>query len=420
MNRLTIRSISSISRFVSASRRPAIAVISQRANARLYGSRTTSSPKSSEGPSAESGGSRSKDAVKTGSSPTAGVLPDSLADGDARGRTGGGKPLESSHHAPPQPKIDNGSVPGSRPNLTSEQQAEVDAHNKEFEKKHGRADSAGDDKSLPNLTPRLTHTTDHTVAELQWTKMTADLHLPHQQAGAYKTLTAQCHCKSVHFTVHVPTSALPLPVHLCHCSICRQTHGTFCSFHAPLPRDVEPVFISPSSIESSLTGYIHSPQAASERFFCTTCGCHIGDRDLRPDWADPSAGKPEWRIATSIFSPQDEDTFQIRSHVFTTPSIEPNLATWLPSINSRAIHVWNPAPNDPKFPLATAQLLKPDIKDNLLLAECHCSGVRFTIPHPSPEEASDPFLSRFLRPSAIPSPSDAPQPAQRVRKPSSA
>lgn len=146
MNKLTIRSIPNISRFASASLRPATAAISQRASARPYSSRTTSSPKSSEGPSAESGGSRSKDAVETGSSPTAGVLPDSLADGDARGRTGGGKPLESSHHAPPQPKIDNGSVPGSRPKLTSEQQAEVDAHNKEFEKKHGRADSAADDK----------------------------------------------------------------------------------------------------------------------------------------------------------------------------------------------------------------------------------------------------------------------------------
>ncbi|KAK3986515.1 hypothetical protein QBC44DRAFT_138902 [Cladorrhinum sp. PSN332] len=96
--------------------------------------------------SAQSGGSRSKEAVETGKSPTAGILPDALADGDARGRTGGGKPLASSHHPPAQPKISNGSVPGSKPKLTKEQQAEVDKHNEEFEAKHGRASPAENDK----------------------------------------------------------------------------------------------------------------------------------------------------------------------------------------------------------------------------------------------------------------------------------
>ncbi|KAK4159290.1 hypothetical protein QBC43DRAFT_131963 [Cladorrhinum sp. PSN259] len=96
--------------------------------------------------SANSGGSRSKEAVETGKSPTAGILPDTLADGDARGRTGGGEPLASSHHPPAQPKISNASVPGTKPNLTKEQQAEVDEHNREFEAKHGRASPAENDK----------------------------------------------------------------------------------------------------------------------------------------------------------------------------------------------------------------------------------------------------------------------------------
>ncbi|KAH6857015.1 hypothetical protein B0I37DRAFT_88910 [Chaetomium sp. MPI-CAGE-AT-0009] len=231
--------------------------------------------------------------------------------------------------------------------------------------------------------------------------MAAELHLPHQLAGAYKTLTAQCHCKSTHFTVTVPTSALPLPVHLCHCSICRYTHGTFCCFHATLPKGVEPHFVSPSSIESSLTGYIHD-EATSERFFCTTCGCHIGDRDLKPN---PDTGEVHWRVATSIFNTHGEDTFQIYSHSFVNPSTEPNLATWLPSINGRTIHVWNPAPSDPRSTLACAQPPKPDLPDpDRLLAQCHCGGVRFTLPRPSESETANPLLKRFLRTGPTPSP----------------
>ncbi|KAH8895008.1 hypothetical protein GQ53DRAFT_744434 [Thozetella sp. PMI_491] len=65
---------------------------------------------------------------------------------DARGRTGGGKPLAASDHPPPQPKILNAQVPGGEGGLTAEQQREVDEHNKEFEQKHDRASQAPDDR----------------------------------------------------------------------------------------------------------------------------------------------------------------------------------------------------------------------------------------------------------------------------------
>ena len=112
---------------------------------------TTSAPKEAESPSAESGGSRSKDAAAAATasaekSPTGGVVPDALAEGDARGRTGGGEPLDSSQSAPARPKIYNASVHGGTANLTKEQQEEVDKHNREFESKHGRAPQATGDK----------------------------------------------------------------------------------------------------------------------------------------------------------------------------------------------------------------------------------------------------------------------------------
>ncbi|QBZ60668.1 hypothetical protein PoMZ_07610 [Pyricularia oryzae] len=121
---------------------------------------TSSAPKSAEGPSAQSGGSRSKDAAEAaearGDKPssssssadpeTAGI--DSLSERDALGRTGGGKPLESSsENAPPPPKVNNSSIPGDgRDKLSKEQKQEVDEHNREFEERHDRASPASKDK----------------------------------------------------------------------------------------------------------------------------------------------------------------------------------------------------------------------------------------------------------------------------------
>lgn len=113
----------------------------------------SSAPKEAEQASAQSGGSRSKDAkeqvesadqVDTGNNPST----DRLAGDGAKGRTGGGKPLSSSENPPPQPKINNASIPGQgRDKLTKEQQEEVDRHNAEFEKKVSH--SLASDLSFP-------------------------------------------------------------------------------------------------------------------------------------------------------------------------------------------------------------------------------------------------------------------------------
>ncbi|KAF5006188.1 hypothetical protein FDECE_7429 [Fusarium decemcellulare] len=74
---------------------------------------------------------------------------DGLANGEAKGRTGGGEPLDaSSDNAPPQPKVSNQSIPGSSQtdSLTEEQKREVEEHNKDFDKKHDHGNQAPDDK----------------------------------------------------------------------------------------------------------------------------------------------------------------------------------------------------------------------------------------------------------------------------------
>ncbi|KAL7625788.1 hypothetical protein AAE478_005011 [Parahypoxylon ruwenzoriense] len=96
--------------------------------------------KSFEDASAQSGGSRSKEATETGSSPTGGEIANAApqSGGEAlKGPQGQGKP---------RPKIHNQSVPGAKPGLNDEQKREVERHNQDFEKRHDRASPASEDK----------------------------------------------------------------------------------------------------------------------------------------------------------------------------------------------------------------------------------------------------------------------------------
>lgn len=222
--------------------------------------------------------------------------------------------------------------------------------------------------------------------------MASNTPIPSLQTTA---LTAQCYCKSVHFTVTIPNSHLPLAVHLCNCTICRRVHGALSCFHAPLPAGVTPSFIAPSSLSTSVTRYTHS-QSASARIFCKTCGCHVGDEDIKPE---STTGVPEWRVATSIFASHGPEHFQIRSHIFTAAGT--GLHTFLPSIAGRTIGAWSPDPDDDRFPIPASEppAPKPETDDQgnaRLRAECHCGGVSFTLPRPSAATAAHPFLGRFV------------------------
>ncbi|KAK5652245.1 hypothetical protein OQA88_10742 [Cercophora sp. LCS_1] len=209
------------------------------------------------------------------------------------------------------------------------------------------------------------------------------------------TLTARCHCKSIHFTVTVPTSSLPLRTHLCHCHICRLTHGSFTCFHSTLPDFIQPVFIAPSSI-SLLTPYTH-PAALSTRLFCSTCGCHIGDYDHPP----PSP-TPAWRVATSLITPNGGSIFTISSHFFPFALPGPNFANWLRTTNNTPLRVFNPEPSSETFPLPRPPPPATETDEaghDILRAECHCSGVSFTMPRPNhPSIPRDPLIEKYISP----------------------
>ncbi|KAK2002998.1 glutathione-dependent formaldehyde-activating enzyme [Colletotrichum falcatum] len=195
-----------------------------------------------------------------------------------------------------------------------------------------------------------------------------------------KTLTAQCYCTAVHFTLSIPASSLPLKVHLCHCSICRYTHGTLCIFHAPLPSGVAPEFVAPSSL-SSLTAYRHAT-ASSTRYFCSTCSCHIGDVGIDDD---------DWVISASIFDANKDDmpaVWDIRTHVNTSSAPGGGLHNWLPRIGGSDMRVWNPKETNETEGAASGREVGID-GGEILRAQCHCGGVSFAISRPDSAAMAD-------------------------------
>ncbi|KAL4863936.1 hypothetical protein BDV12DRAFT_176857 [Aspergillus spectabilis] len=202
-----------------------------------------------------------------------------------------------------------------------------------------------------------------------------------------KTLTARCHCGSTHFTLTLPTSALPLKVHLCHCTICRTVHGAPAAFHAPLPSGVQPEFISPSEWDK-LTPYTHT-NANSYRYFCSTCGCHIGDRSL---------DMKTWTISVSIFDENANDGIWVfNDHIYTSSTGDGGLAALLPKIDGREIKAWDTEAGNK--PAMIAEEPSRDIKDDTLVAQCHCGGVSFNISRPRKVYLDSPSSKGWVHPS---------------------
>ncbi|KAI1391529.1 uncharacterized protein F4822DRAFT_188318 [Hypoxylon trugodes] len=98
-----------------------------------------SGQKTPEDSSAQSGGSRSKEATETGGSPTGGSI------ANAASQSGGEALKGPQGKGTPSPKIHNQSI-SVKEGLSDEQKQEVERHNKDFEKRHDRAAPASEDK----------------------------------------------------------------------------------------------------------------------------------------------------------------------------------------------------------------------------------------------------------------------------------
>ncbi|OOQ85818.1 hypothetical protein PEBR_23971 [Penicillium brasilianum] len=211
-----------------------------------------------------------------------------------------------------------------------------------------------------------------------------------------KTLKASCHCQNTQFTITVPTTALPLNIHLCHCTICRYVHGAPCCFHSPLPDGVDLDFVAPSS-KDNLTSYTH-PSFQSRKWFCKTCGCHIGDSSL--------TGEVSWTISTAVYDANrgNEGVWRFKSHMCPASTGDGGLSAVFGEIEGVKLGMWDVDLADAASEqgnagaaMTTAPVAVPEKKESRddngndngdanaedkLLAQCHCGGVSFHISRP--------------------------------------
>lgn len=203
-----------------------------------------------------------------------------------------------------------------------------------------------------------------------------------------KRLEAKCLCGAVHFTVDVPTSQLPLPIHLCHCSQCRYRSGAPCIFHTNIPKDATRRFIAPST-EANMTAY-DSEGAESSWMFCSTCGCHI---------ASIIYGTGSWVVATSIFTDHGPENFRYKKHIFSKSAKDGGLAAMLGSIDGCVLEDWNPPEGNPQADIVEAEPeVDPHDGEQRLRAECHCGGVSFTVQRPDQKTLANPSLLPYVSP----------------------
>jgi hypothetical protein len=156
---------------------------------------------------------------------------------------------------------------------------------------------------------------------------------------------------------------------MCHCSICRRTHGALCTFHARIPK--------PSSLEG-MTAYKTSPESEGTRYFCTKCGTQMCDGSDKSEEG--------WCISTGVVDKVD-GIFDFKNHIFVPSTKDGGFSDFVPKIGDQTLKCWEGHQYE-------SPELAPDWKDSIakttvqsapnerLHAHCHCGGVSFYMIRP--------------------------------------
>ena len=182
----------------------------------------------------------------------------------------------------------------------------------------------------------------------------------------------QCLCGRSNFQTDIDRSVLPIKAHLCHCNICRRTHGILHTYHAPWPSQ-------PDAVINSLKSYKSSERVV--RYFCSTCGAHMLDVDVKTG---------EWMVSTPLVK-QAKELFVFDEHIFIEDTNDGGLSDLLPSWDNKPLRRFaaDSASTSEVAPFWTASKISvaPPTSSpfaDKLYCHCHCKGTAFYISRPRP------------------------------------
>lgn len=150
-------------------------------------------------------------------------------------------------------------------------------------------------------------------------------------ADSTRTLNASCLCGAAKHQITLPSSAFPLPLHLCHCDSCRRMTGTFALTVMFLPEEYEPTKdtldkLAPFQFSKRITDY-----------HCNTCGTQMLAHCWK-DAEDHSKGA-SWDVCSGTIE-KIEGLFELKGHSFISDTLDSGFADFLTNYDGKAVQRW--------------------------------------------------------------------------------
>jgi len=179
-------------------------------------------------------------------------------------------------------------------------------------------------------------------------------------------LTGKCLCGEASYSFTVDQQ---LNTHVCHCNRCRHLSGALCATTVDLPKTYKP----DAQLIDKLVAYKSSPPYT--RYFCSTCGCHVLERDER-------FGR--WRVCQGTLN-NPEEAASINGHVFVEDTKDGGCSDWVSFVKNQKIKRWNGFPDESSEVPDGWHISEQTPIDNQapVHAHCDCKGVTFYVSRPS-------------------------------------
>ena len=190
--------------------------------------------------------------------------------------------------------------------------------------------------------------------------------LARMESQTITTVQAACHCRENSFTLHYPSTSLPVSAGICHCNTTRNVTGMLFGTFALVPHGTS-LIADINSPPPSVREYRSSTFASC--YFCATCGAKLAFYHREFD---------KWFIATGLLERVD-GIVKYERHQWVGDTVDGGIV----QIMKDNLPRYSKGPDSGMFMNVEPSSTTSAIKTESLRAACHCGGFQATIFRPS-------------------------------------